>query len=172
MILEVKEKEFIPMNNSVATLTTPSMLDGSCKPEVPEEIRAIVCSKAPMKEMRAVVDKYILTNVGFVTWGLQNMFDQHTPEEKSQLTIIVKDGRGFSKFDGELLEVASVVKQRGWATEDQVAFCRKKNKKGRCRLGRYGKQLIALVMAESCRDSLTQKLAAYLPPAMLESEAA
>jgi hypothetical protein len=133
-------------------------------PKVPAWLTETVCSKKTIKEKREEIELALECNDAFLHWALMAMYDQQTPEEKRLGMLLIRDRRGFTRFDGELFAVAHHVNLRGTMTQSDKSFCRIVNKKGRSKVGKYGMQLIALIMAASCPNLLTPRLARYLPP--------
>jgi hypothetical protein len=139
----------------------PSAWIGTGTPQVPAWIRKTVCSKKTNQEKRKEIEWALQDNADFLHWALLAIYDQQSTEEKRVLKFLERDGRGFTRFDRELFEVADDVHRQGYMTESEMIFCRSTS--GPSRVGKYGLQLIALIMAETCRDRLTARLARYLP---------
>lgn len=138
------------------------------KPKLPAWLAKTVCSKKTIKEKREAIELALEVNDACLHWALRALYDQQTPEEKRLRMLLVRDGRGFTGYDGELFAVAHGVYLRGTMTQSDMIFCRLVNKKLRSKVGKYGMQLLALIMAASCPNLLTPRLARYLPHKQIE----
>jgi len=97
---------------------------------------------------RDSINDLLLRNNRAVERALVALHDLQTNAERSSKTTTEANGVGFGAFDAEIMSSLAEAVKRGYSlSERQLAICRKTNKQGFCRLGRYWKQLVAIIPA-------------------------
>jgi hypothetical protein len=104
---------------------------------------------------RESINRLLMTNDRAVERALLAIYARQTSSEQVMLQTTDANSIGFSGVDAEIF--SSFVQKRllsgGHLSPAQMAVCRKTNKDGWCRIGKYHKQLLQ-IMAERQQGSL------------------
>jgi hypothetical protein len=85
----------------------------------------------------------------FVAWALSALYWAQTEAEKHSKTTFQANSWGFSKANAPAFsKMAEHIADAGVLSEAQLAVCREPLRSGIPRLGKYRRQLLALVRAE------------------------
>ena len=129
------------------------------KPAIPQWLTEVICSKKTIQEKREAIDEAVVWDSSFLGWALLALYDLQEPDEKQAGRPLGRDGKGFCGWQGEVyMQIAQSFRRSGSLTVWEEDFLRTTNPKGRSRLGKHGRQLIALIQAASCPDRLKRKV--------------
>ena len=98
--------------------------------------------KAEMIADKGQVSQRLLTDDSFVLEALEILLDAQTWDERTEEATKWANGRGFDRSDAKrLTTIAQDAIERGYLSVEELAICRKLDKRGHCLLAKYWRQL-------------------------------
>jgi hypothetical protein len=111
------------------------------------------------KPERDFVAHLILKKSNVALRALLALYDRQTPLEQATAETLSSNGRGFNKTDANTFtKMAEGAIQRGYLTAQELAVCRKLDKRGVPRLAKYWAQIL-----DAFGDQVYAQVAKKLP---------
>jgi len=99
---------------------------------------------------RDYIVQLLETNDRAVGRALLVLLSNQTATEVAMETTSVDNGKGFTGFDGKIgTNMAKFYQRNGYLSPKQIAFWRKRDKRGHMRIAKYWRQLIAAAEAKA-----------------------
>jgi hypothetical protein len=99
---------------------------------------------------RGYIVQLLETNDRAVGRALLVLLSNQTAAEVALETTNVDNGKGFTGFDGKIgTNMAKFYQRNGYLSPKQIAFWRKRDRRGHMRIGKYWKQLLVAAEAKA-----------------------
>lgn len=104
-----------------------------------------------MKELtKDFILQLLMTNDKAVVRALIALKKYQTVEEQCTKTVVERNNAGFTKADASIgMSMADFAETKGYLSEKQIAFWRKIQPSGRCRICKYAAQLLRIAKEKS-----------------------